>query len=72
MKRIYKHTSEVVLAVKKLRKGGRQLKQYLEKEWNIQLQPKVVKIQQKVIAYDTQYIISAFTYFGVSSLTENT
>ena len=49
---MYKHTSQVVQAVNRLKKkGGRQMKQYLEKEWNMQPQPKFIKNQQKVIIW---------------------
>ena len=58
MKRIYKHTSEIALSMKKMkRKGGRQMKKYLEKEWNIQLQPNFVKAQQKV-SYNLMHSIA--------------
>ena len=41
MKRIYKRTSLVVNKVKKLcRQGGRQMQNYLQQEWDIQLSSK--------------------------------
>ena len=65
MKCIYKHTSQVVLAMNHLKKkGGRQMKQYLEKKWNMQLQPKFIKNQQKVITCNVMQI-PGFTWFCV-------
>ena len=44
MKKVYRITNEIVNRVKKLHKqGGRQMKLYLLKDWQIQLSPSDVK-----------------------------
>ena len=48
MKRVYKITNAIINKVKKLRKqGGRQMKNYLEKDWEIHHSPSDIKSNQQ-------------------------
>lgn len=49
MKKVYRITNEIVNRVKKLRKqGGRQMKLYLLRDWQIQLSPSDVKNPRQI------------------------
>ena len=50
MKRVYKITNAIINKVKKLRKqGGRQMKNYLEKDWEIHHSPSDIKSNQQIV-----------------------